>query len=685
MPGDAVAATLSVDAQPLRLAAREALFARGDPTDGLYFVLSGAISIETTEPVARLEAGECFGEVGLLAQAPRSATARALVASDLLHLPAAAVTAAWAATPALKAALEALVEARLRPLRTGLTTVFGPLDEATLLALQAVAETVRIPGGAVLMRPGDAAEALFIVRAGRLAVHSPAGALLAELTAGQPVGESALLTGAPRGATVIALRDAVLTRLPHDAVQRVLRHHPGAALSMLQTVARRMSSPPVTQPPPRVITVLPGHGRADIEALRAAVEAHLPGSLWIDAARFERIHGPGAAASAPAARMVRWLVDQERLHAQVIFCADATDTPWTRRCLRQSDRVVRVVDADAEVTPWPIADRGADLLVLRHPADREFPRGVAPWLDAHLGAQHLHLRAGHAGDGGRAARFIAGRPLGVVLGGGGARGFAHIGALLALREMGIEADIICGASIGAILAGVYAMEGDLERTAEATVRVGRRLRRALTVPIASVLHTRRLDREFEAATRGLAVEETWRPFFALSTNLTRYTMHIADRGPMWRALHASCALPAILPPGLADGEVLVDGGLLDNLPVGEMRARCAGPVLAVDVGVGEGLRADTALTRVPSGWRLLWRRVWPFARTIEVPNLLSTITHSLVCSSVQARRRGAEAADLLLRPAVEGVGLMDFRQREALIEAGKMCVQAQAEALAALR
>src|SRR6185503_12748173 len=149
-----------------------------------------------------------------------------------------------------------------------------------------------------------------------------------------------------------------------------------------------------------------------------------------------------------------WFYSFEQAHDIVFYRGDAPDSPWTHLCLRQADRIYLLARANR---PLPLAP-------LDLPAFKARASGLPEHFSLRGGlfANHYHLRAGHQADVARVARFIAGRAVGLVLAGGGARGFAHIGIIKALKEAGVPFDQLGGTSMGAIIAAGLAREWSLE-------------------------------------------------------------------------------------------------------------------------------------------------------------------------------------------------------------------------------
>jgi predicted acylesterase/phospholipase RssA len=268
------------------------------------------------------------------------------------------------------------------------------------------------------------------------------------------------------------------------------------------------------------------------------------------------------------------------------------------------------------------------------------------------------------------ARLLAGRATGVVFSGGGARAVANIGVLQALEERGVVIDAVGGTSLGAVIAGCAA-RGQPAREAGSLIRraVFDRSPFDVTFPALSLASGRRVTEHLRAGTEGLDLEDSWRNVFAVSTNLTRGEVEVHRSGSSWRASRASFSVPGVYPPVPNEaGDLLVDGGLLDNLPVGIMRGEHHGiSVIAVDVGRARDLTAG-GMPRdgIASGWELLARRldpVRPRAGAVGLARILMRLTEL-------GSERSEDRGDLYIRPAVDGYGIGDFKAFDRLVELG---------------
>jgi len=568
---------------------------------------------------------------------------------------------------------------------------FASLDDAVRRELARGLEPVHVAAGGVVFRQGDAGDGLFLVASGRLRVTVATEGterVLHDLGRGSVVGEIALLTDRPRTATVHAVRDSDLQLLRAPVFQELAERSPALMSEMMRLLADRL----LTRD--RLLTdrALPA-----IRAIALAAAGQDPGPVAavgrvlaeqlerrgrvrrLDADAAERELGPGAAQRKPGdpgrGELTAWLHDVERAHEWVIYQAEQADTAWSRLCLSQADVVLLVASADGDPAPGPVEARALAApslrceLALLHSGQ---PSGTARWLDGRALADHHHLREGRPGDAARLARMITGTGCGLVLGGGGPRGFAHLGVIRALEEAGVPVDAVVGTSIGAIVGALCALDlDDAARVRALTHDIGRLV--TLTLPLVSVSSGRRVDRLLADRLGSAPIEDLPRRFLCVSASLTRAEEVIHGTGPLWPAVRASASLPGIFPPVYADGDLLVDGATLNNVPVDVMRGRIGGGcVVAVDLTPEVEPTTFAPFTPGLSGWRVLGRRLNPFSSAPPVPGIGYILTRSPSLSQVRHRRAALDVdrVDLLLRPPVDGLGALDFKGAAPLIEAG---------------
>lgn len=308
-------------------------------------------------------------------------------------------------------------------------------------------------------------------------------------------------------------------------------------------------------------------------------------------------------------------------------------------------------------------------------------------------------RPSHFSDFARLARRLRGKSIGLVLGGGGARGCAHIGVLRALEERGIPIDMVGGTSIGSLIGGLYAKEGEVVSTLGRAKKFSGRMASLwrfasdLTYPVVSyttghefnrgifkvsckeAFHVQIAALEFVAeltlsfcasllrsqqAFSDTHIEDMWLPFFCNSVNITWSRMEVHTTGYAWRYIRASMTLAGLIPPLVDDGCMLVDGGYVDNLPVSVMLAMGARDVFAVDVGSIDDT-SPRSYGDTLSGWWVLINKwnPWSDARNIpSIPDIQGRLTY---VSSVKTLEEAKKTPGVFyLRMPVEGYGTLEF-------------------------
>lgn len=575
-------------------------------------------------------------------------------------------------------------------------------DAANIAAFSNELETVVISDGETLMREGEPGDAMYIVISGRLRAFVSRGGVeqsVGEIGRGEVVGEMALLTDAPRSATVRAIRDTELAKLTRHGFERMAHVHPPAVLHMTRLIVQRLQRLlRSTHAPESVstIAVVPLYGDTPGAAFARRLQTALSafGSTQVlDAASFEQAFGQFGAAETPVddllnAAIVVWLGDRESEHDYLIYLADVGWTPWTQRCLRQADRILLLADAAANprlgeveqaLTQTPTHARTE--LALLHPASTSYPTDTLPWLEQRPFLHtHHHVRLDEDHDLRRLARRLTGRAVGLVLGGGAARGYAHVGVLRSLAEAPIEIDLFGGTSIGAQIAALAAMNWDYDRLLEAAGMFGS-TRRIFdrTLPLVAMMESKKVTKIMRELFGEQRIEDLWQPYFCMASNLTRARPVILQRGPLWEAVRSSLAIPGIFTPMLHDGDVLIDGGVMNNLPIDVMRRDFeAGKVIAVNASPAKSKLHHYDFGPSISGWRVLWGRILPGVRHVRAPSMIGAMLRAIELNSAYSvEHELAALADLLIQPPLEAFNALDWDAHAAIIEAGYQAAKEQ--------
>ncbi|MGE5242844.1 MAG: patatin-like phospholipase family protein, partial [Betaproteobacteria bacterium] len=503
----------------------------------------------------------------------------------------------------------------------------------------------------------------------RASVHRPAGVteVVGDIGPGECVGEMALLSEAPRSATVKAVRDAELLRLPKPAFDRLVGSHPECMLRLARAIVGRLQRTLGARPEPRgerMLALVPASPDVPLAAFALSLQSQL--ATMVRAAILD--------ATAEARQAIARLgADPDVL----MMVCDTTLTAWTAQCLRQSDDVVVVANAAGDVRPGPLEQEawasarnrgaGCHLVLLQPPGGS--PRGTEAWLAVRPGVQHHHVRPGEASDHARLARLLSGRAVGLALSGGGARGFAHIGVIRAIRDAGVPVDLVAGTSMGAIVGALCAVgqpSDEMLEQCRAWTRAGPWS--DFTLPIAAIVRGRRIRRATLRLLGDGRIEDLWLPFACVTANLTRSVADTHTSGPLATLVLASSSVPGLAPPVNYQGDVHVDGGVIDNLPVGALRAMGAGKVIAVDVGTEIRVNAPPRFEECPSGWGLLWDRIT--RRPGRALPVFVSVTRALTLASDDRVRASCRDADLTLRPPLDGCASTDFGDIDRIAQLG---------------
>jgi NTE family protein len=540
------------------------------------------------------------------------------------------------------------------------------LPAAARKALLARRRRLALEAGQPLFEAGEPAEALYIVNKGTLAVYvdrpGTGRHLLALIRQGEVIGEMAVISGGPRTASAVAIRDSELIAVSATEFKDLQRRFPGLArgLNRLLVDRLRQTSRGGQRSEPKTNAVIPASQGVDAEAFarRLAEELKRTGA---------RVHVvPSGDDSTPAPDLARL----EPAHDHVFLCGHLEHRDWSDMCARQADRIIALVPAHGSLDPrFPrtlLAQRAAhqlaDLVLLhRSPAQRHL-RTTGEWLDVLRPSRHFHLRDKARRDWQHLARVIAGTSLGLVLSGGGARAFAHIGVLRALEEAQISIDFIGGSSMGGLVAACHASGWSSETIVERFRRssITKNPLSDYSLPLIGLVRGNQVERLLEAAFGDTAIPDLWRPFFCVSTNLTTAKVHVHRRGKLREALRASVSLPGILPPISHPEGVLVDGGVMDNLPVTTMRTVNQGPVIAVDV------TRDLAIT---PQWLKEIRSASLLSRMLNPP-IVSILMRAGTVSNEDRARDQLDAAELVISPPLGGIEIRDWKAFDQAVDIG---------------
>lgn len=555
-------------------------------------------------------------------------------------------------------------------------------------------DVTQLAGGEWLMKQGDPGDALYFLVRGRLqawardAEGHDRGRFLNEIVPGDSVGELSLLTGAPRAVGIQAIRDSLLIRLDRESFDRLALDHPALVMRLATNVANLLQSSGFGAKSPtrnlNAITILPLAATPRLEnfcrelTLELENEGH---TLSLAADELGRKGAPVDSLQAGEAvpeSLKNWLQDQENQYRFVVYHCKAGNNDWAHFALRHSDMVLLVGESSLDPSPakWEVelleksgTTIARQLLVLLQPPSSQPIKGTRKWLADRQVDFHIHVRADKPDDLSRVTRIISGNALGLVLAGGAARGFAHLGVHRAMRELGLPIDWVGGTSIGAIMGAAIASPISVEEAFELARKsfVDGKPFSDFTVPMMSLIRGRRMDRMLQEH-MDYQIEDLPIPFYCVSCNLDNGSTNIHETGYLPDALRASAALPGIIPPAVVNNRLTIDGAVVNNLPVDIMRLKPVSRIIAVDLSSTEQMEVD--YLKVPSPWAIFRGRYLPFSRRYKVPSLSNIMLKATLLGTFERVRAQGKQADILLIPPVRKFGMTEVKSFGKIVQAG---------------
>jgi NTE family protein len=553
--------------------------------------------------------------------------------------------------------------------------ILADIDDEQLDQLASAVDRQHITANQWLFHVGDPSDAIYVIDSGRFAAVGADGEVFREMASGDSIGDLGVIAGAARSAGVRALRDGVVWRIAAETFTEMLANTPALQSAMLRVMARMLResrSVNISQNPRVVGMVSTGNALAApiVDAIRTRLQSH--GRVAVVAPPAEKT--VDVVDHAELAEAFSETLDRaERSNDWVLVVADrGSGDLWRRYVVAQSDRLVVLVDQshppgtlDRPDTQGPV-----HLITMTEPDPS--------WWDLLEPVSH------HRSDGdgiAALARRIAGRSLGLVLAGGGARGLAHFGVYEELTQAGVVIDRFGGTSAGAIAAAAFAMGlGAVEATDAARNSIGSVSPLGdYTLPAIALTRGARIDRIVKDIFGGALIEHLPRGFFSVSTDMITGDQIVHRRGSLSLAVRASISIPGLLPPVQHGERLLIDGGLLNNLPADVMCADQDGEVICVDLRrtflPSKGFGLLPAIVQPPGFVRRLLT-----GTDVVLPPLQETLLRTVDLAASNANLLDLPRIAAIIEPDISSIGPLDFKKFEAAVEAGRKATRAILEA-----
>lgn len=683
----------------MQLQAGDILIEGNTVGNSMYIVLEGTLEVvmPSGDILNTIGAGEIVGELALLTEQQRIATVKAISDTRLIECTRQDLEQILEQHPAVVERFSDVVLPRIRSfyLMEVLKTLIGGITYQELEQLQNRIEWIHLKQGDMLFGTGSQMREMYIVVKGRLRVLSPDDhrTTVGEVGVGETVGELSLLSDAPHTATVTAIRESHLVRIDEGDYLWLAENHPTISTSIASTIVKRqqamLNRAKVRRAPHMTFAIVPLNPDVPIDQFIAQLKDHLASlgeTRSFNSQEFDQHYGYEQASSLPtdhpiSMMLAGWMDELERDYHYILYESASELTTWTQRCIEHADRILLVANATDSSEQSPIEKsiqfqypQVRTELILLHPEQTETPSGTAQWLDKRQVFTHHHIRQGDDNHYRRTARRLTGHATGLVLSGGGARGFAHLGVIRALQEEQVTIDVVAGTSMGSLLAAGVALNGDFKEIMEVAAQFSNsRSIFDYTFPMVAIMKSAKVTRLLHNIYGDVNIEDMWIPFFCIASNLSTAEVIINTRGKLHQALRASMSIPGVFSPVIRDGDIIIDGGIMNNFPIDIMQEWVEGGTV-----IGLTAQSDHTKSKRPafeiddhvSGWKVLFNRLNPFSKTVRVPLLPITFLKTLEINTLERQRTYQHCADLILNTDVRDYGLMAFDKYESITQTG---------------
>jgi predicted acylesterase/phospholipase RssA/CRP-like cAMP-binding protein len=562
--------------------------------------------------------------------------------------------------------------------RPYLAQLFGEITDEQLKQVFSIAEVLHFDAGQYIFKEGDADNALYIVLTGRLRVLQQTDTgmhVLGDVAAGEPVGELALFTKDPRSASVVAIRKSTVLQIDEADYNALVLQNPQFAFTLTQFVIDRLKRNAFKQKmgaAPKNIAVIKLQSDHDFSAWTDDMsrELGIMGThINIYDAKSPSQDNPNAV-----------FEDMENSTGINILVCDNAHTVWAKQCLTYCDLVMVATEFDAQSALYPIEEQlnlyAADILnkkiylVFLHPENAPPPSQTRRWFEGRQFDLHLHIRANNPKDIRRFCRILTHKAVGLVLGGGGAKGFAHVGVAKAMMEAGIEFDFVGGTSAGALLGiGLTFTDFDMPKLARLCQKGAdsKVTSNDYNLPFISLMSGRKMRKLLHEAFGETYLEDIWVTCYTISTNYSTASLKVHETGLAKVQVEASIAIPGVFPPVIIDRHLHVDGGVMDNLPIEAMYQKPVSHVIAISLAAQSPHLVS--IEKVPSAWELLVNKFTKKHR-YRLPKMPSLLINSLTLNSVQKQAVAKSQVAIYLEMDLQKFGFLDWSKWEVLIEKG---------------
>lgn len=563
--------------------------------------------------------------------------------------------------------------------------IFSKLDDAEIMELTKLVQIIELGSGSILFRHGDLSRDAYIVASGKLlasTITEDKGKIVGHIVAGQIVGEMNLLSKQPRSLTITAKTLTKLLMIPHIDFYSFWQKKPSILEKIFEVAVDRYQDLIGLLEKPnhyKFVGLLPANKNVDLRSFIEIMQQSMPQNsnlLILSNADLENSDLPIQLLNSIADKVdyvVYPAVDKNNnavmkltQHAEkILIIGEGTNQDLSPETLEILDSTQMVWHEQPD-------------LVLLYKNSSQSPHNTAYWLQQTDFLRHHHIYLDKSSDFERLIRFINNTATGLVISGGGSKSWAAVGAIKAILETNIPIDAIGGVSSGSVAAACFAITKNYDQLFSDFSYLAKKAIKSisfskLVLPIISILSanpgTAALGKKFGQQ----KIEDMLMPYFCTSYNLTTEEEITHKQGLLWEAARASSSIPGIIPPFVINGELHIDGGVCNNLPVDVMRNFLGNKSKIIAISLSPSQSNDSGNYNFPpalSFWESVFVKLHR-RNKYKTPHFFNTFFNSLLAGATQKYKDNCIAADIAIVPPIEQYPILNKKDHSSeLIDIG---------------
>ena len=663
------------------------IYCNSEEVSKFLIICSGECNLvdENSEVNRTLNSGDFFGLISLFTNSSKNYDLITSEKSKILELEKSKLMELANKIPDIKKQLLQIVNKQLfnPEINAALSTIAKGVDTKTIKELKKDISWKTLNDSEILFNEGDIGDSCYIVMSGRVQALKNYGkdneVVLGELKKGDIIGDMALITGEKRSATIKASKLSRLIYISKKSFDQVMYSNPKALMEVSKTLINRLKFQDKKEKINKniIIGILSLVDNKTNQDFYSILDNNL--QLFGNTENLTELtsHLDSNKDSLDFEILLENIVSNNDF--LILHSNDVNDIKWKENILKYSDKVI-VIGNPKELNSiskeeLQIFNNYTELnldkiwLVLNHSEDTVVPSNTKKIINDRNGIRTFHIKNNNENDIKRIVRFLTKQTIGLTLGGGGAKGFSHFGVYKAMNELNIPLDIIGGTSAGSIVASQIALGHSFEEIIEKNKKVNAlRMFKEYGLPYISLIKSNKIEQAAKISAEDRDIEDLWIPFFAPATDLTNSKLIVFNKGPLWEAIRSSGALPGIVLPHFMNENIIVDGGLMNNLPVDIMRNNYGGKIICSSCSLDKSMK--TSIKGIPNQSKMIFNKLFnksSFEKKYGyVPTVTDIIFKTSVVASASQINNNINMSDLFLELPTSEFGLTDFNNKAML-------------------